>query len=233
MDPNTPHATNGPVLSGRGLVKRYGTQHALAGIDIDIQPRDAVAIVGPSGSGKTSLLHVLAGILRADDGQIFLSGQRIDHLGEKKRSELRRTEFGFVFQSGMLVAELSAEENVALPSLLAGLGRKEAIDAGRQWLSRLGLAGKERRRPGELSGGEAQRVAIARALTHRPKVIFADEPTGALDTRTGRETMDALLGAAHETGAAVLVVTHDRELAESMPKTVAIRDGLIATRLAA
>ena len=224
---------SGTVLSGRGLVKRYGTQHALAGIDIDIQAGDAVAIVGPSGSGKTSLLHVLAGILRADSGQIFLAGQRVDQLNERKRSELRRTEFGFVFQSGMLVAELSAEENVALPSLLGGKGRKESIEAGREWLAKLGLAGKEKRRPGELSGGEAQRVAIARALTHRPKVIFADEPTGALDTRTGRATMDALLAAAADSGAAVIVVTHDRELAEAMPRTVSIRDGLIATRLAA
>ena len=186
VDPNYPQWTDAPVLSGRGLTKRYGSQYALAGIDIDIAPGDAVAIVGPSGSGKTSLLHVLAGILRADAGEIHLAGQRIDHLGEKKRSELRRTELGFVFQSGMLVAELSAEENVALPSLLAGKGRRESIAAGREWLAQLGLAGKESRRPGELSGGEAQRVAIARALTHRPKVIFADEPTGALDTRTGR-----------------------------------------------
>ncbi|WP_328605422.1 ABC transporter ATP-binding protein [Amycolatopsis sp. NBC_00345] len=225
---SNPQWTSGPVLSGRGLVKRYGGQYALAGVDIDIMAGDAVAIVGPSGSGKTSLLHVLAGILRADSGEIHLAGQRIDQLGEKKRSELRRTEFGFVFQSGMLVAELTAEENVALPSLLAGRGRRESIEAGREWLARLGLGGKEGRRPGELSGGEAQRVAIARALTHRPKVIFADEPTGALDSRTGHETMNALLGAARESGAAVLVVTHDRELAESMPKTVAIRDGLIA-----
>ena len=222
-----------PVLSGRGLVKRYGSQHALAGVDIDIMAGDAVAIVGPSGSGKTSLLHVLAGILRADAGEIFLGGQRIDQLGEKKRSELRRTEFGFVFQSGMLVAELTAEENVALPLLLGGTGRKEALARGKEWLTRLGLAGKESRRPGELSGGEAQRVAIARALTHQPKVIFADEPTGALDTRTGQDTMNALLEAASESGAAVIVVTHDRDLAESMPRTVAIRDGLIATRLAA
>ncbi|GAA3534174.1 ABC transporter ATP-binding protein [Amycolatopsis ultiminotia] len=227
---SNPQWSAGPVLAGRGLVKRYGEQYALAGIDIDVRPGEAVAIVGPSGSGKTSLLHVLAGILRADGGEIHLQGRRIDQLGEKKRSELRRTEFGFVFQSGMLVQELTAEENVALPSLLAGHTRRESVAAGREWLGRLGLAGKEGRRPGELSGGEAQRVAIARALTHRPKVIFADEPTGALDTRTGGETMNALLGAAQESGAAVLVVTHDRELAESLPRTVAIRDGLIATR---
>ncbi|GAB2979252.1 ABC transporter ATP-binding protein [Amycolatopsis acidiphila] len=216
------------VLSGRGLVKRYGTQFALAGVDIDVQPGEAVAIVGPSGSGKTSLLHVLGGILRSDEGEIFLGGQRIDQLSEKKRSELRRSEFGFVFQQGMLVAELTAEENVALPMLLGGTGRKQALGAAREWLHRLGLAGRGGSRPGELSGGQAQRVAIARALTHRPKVIFADEPTGALDTRTGKETMDALLVAAADAGASVLIVTHDRELADSLPRTVTIRDGRIA-----
>ncbi|PXY34738.1 ABC transporter ATP-binding protein [Prauserella sp. PE36] len=218
-----------PALSGRGLVKRYGAQHALAGVDIDIQPGEAVAIVGPSGSGKTSLLHVLAGILPADSGEVLLAGTRIDHLGEAKRSELRRTEFGFVFQSGMLVAELSAEENAALPLLLGGVSRGQALADARQWLDRLGLAGKGARRPGELSGGEAQRVAIARALAHQPSVIFADEPTGALDTRTGRDTMNALLGAAAENGAAVVIVTHDRDLAESVPRMVTIRDGRIAT----
>ncbi|HVV14023.1 ABC transporter ATP-binding protein [Amycolatopsis sp.] len=220
------------LLSGRGLVKRYGTQHALAGVDIDIQPGEAVAIVGPSGSGKTSLLHVLAGILRADEGEIHLAGQRIDQFSEKKRSELRRTEFGFVFQQGMLVAELTAEENVALPMLLAGAGRKQALGAAREWLGRLGLQGRGGSRPGELSGGQAQRVAIARALTHQPKVIFADEPTGALDTRTGKETMDALLVAAADAGASVLIVTHDRELADSLPRTIVIRDGRIASKVA-
>jgi putative ABC transport system ATP-binding protein len=220
------------VLSGRGLVKRYGTQHALAGVDIDIQPGEAVAIVGPSGSGKTSLLHVLAGIIRVDEGEIYLAGQRIDQLSEKRRSELRRSEFGFVFQQGMLVAELTAEENVALPMLLGGARRKEALAAAREWLDRLGLAGREGSRPGELSGGQAQRVAIARALTHRPKVIFADEPTGALDTRTGKDTMDALLVAAADAGASVLIVTHDRDLADSLPRSITIRDGRIAAAVA-
>lgn len=220
-------AGTAPALAGRGLVKRYGEQYALAGVDVDILPGEAVAVVGPSGSGKTSLLHVLAGIVRADSGEIYLAGERVDRLGESRRADLRRTAFGFVFQSGMLVAELSAEENAALPLLLAGQSRRSALTAARQWLDRLGLRGKERNRPGELSGGEAQRVAIARALAHQPNVIFADEPTGALDTRTGRETMDALLGAAAETGAAVVIVTHDRELAASVPRAVAIRDGRI------
>ncbi|TNC26181.1 ABC transporter ATP-binding protein [Amycolatopsis alkalitolerans] len=219
------------VLSGRGLVKRYGAQFALAGVDIEVQPGEAVAIVGPSGSGKTSLLHVLGGIIKAEEGEISLAGQRIDQLSEKGRSELRRSEFGFVFQQGMLVAELTAEENVALPMLLGGTPRKRALEAAREWLNRLGLRGCEGSRPGELSGGQAQRVAIARSLTHRPKVIFADEPTGSLDTRTGKETMDALLVAAADAGASVLIVTHDRELADSLPRTVTIRDGRIVSGL--
>jgi len=219
------------VLSGRGLAKRYGEQVALAGVDIDIHTAEALAVVGPSGSGKTTLLHVLAGILRPDGGTITLHGQRIEQLSETKRSELRRTEFGFVFQQGMLVAELSAEENVALPMLLGGARRKDAIAAAREWLGRLGLAGREAARPGELSGGQAQRVAIARALTHRPKVIFADEPTGALDTVTGGDTMNALLSAASEAGTAVVIVTHDVELAGSLPRSVVIRDGRIAEQV--
>ena len=220
------------LLSGRGLVKRYGEQYALAGVDIDIHPGEVLAIVGPSGSGKTTLLHVLAGILRSDAGEIGLRGQRIDQLSETRRSELRRSEFGFVFQSGMLVAELTAQENVALPLLLSGGAREQSMARAREWLARLGLAGKETRRPGELSGGEAQRVAIARAITHQPKVIFADEPTGALDTRTGHDTVHALIDAARATGAAVIIVTHDRELAATLPRTVAIRDGRIETAVA-
>jgi putative ABC transport system ATP-binding protein len=221
------HNHTTPLLSGRGLVKRYGQAHALAGVDIDIHPGEVLAIVGPSGSGKTSLLHVLAGILRADEGEITLAGQRIDRLSETRRSELRRNEFGFVFQQGMLVTELTAEENVALPLLLGGSSRPEATGTARDWLARLGLAGKERRRPGELSGGEAQRVAIARAIAHRPQVIFADEPTGALDTKTGHATVHALIDSARTTGTAVIIVTHDRELAAAVPRTVSIRDGRI------
>jgi len=221
------HKDTTPLLSGRGLVKSYGQAHALAGVDIDIHAGEVLAIVGPSGSGKTSLLHVLAGILRAEQGQITLAGQRIDQLSETRRSELRRKEFGFVFQQGLLVSELTAEENVALPLLLGGSNRHDATASAHDWLGRLGLSGKERRRPGELSGGEAQRVAIARAIAHRPQVIFADEPTGALDTKTGQATVQALLDAAGSTGAAVIIVTHDREIAARVPRTVSIRDGRI------
>ncbi|MEV0696529.1 ABC transporter ATP-binding protein [Saccharopolyspora sp. NPDC050389] len=217
-----------PFLVGRGLVKNYGSYRALAGVDLAIHTGEVLAIVGPSGSGKTTLLHVLAGILRPDGGEVLLDGHRIDQLGEAKRSTLRRHEFGFVFQQGMLVGELTAEENTALPLLLAGANRKQALEGARDWLGRLGLGGLEKRLPGELSGGQAQRVAIARALAHRPKVIFADEPTGALDTRTGEETTQALFAAAAATQAAVVIVTHDRELAAKTGRIVEIRDGLIA-----
>ncbi|RJQ73871.1 ABC transporter ATP-binding protein [Pseudonocardiaceae bacterium YIM PH 21723] len=221
-----------PVLAARGLIKTYGDVHALAGVDIDIHPGDVLAVVGPSGSGKTTLLHVLSGILPADRGDVFLDGRAVGELNEAGRSELRRTAFGFVFQSGMLVAELTAEENAALPMLLSGKPREESLDAARMWLGRLGLRGLQTRRPGELSGGQAQRVAIARALTHRPRVIFADEPTGALDTRTGQEMMTVLLEAAGETNAAVVIVTHDKAIADRAPRIVEIQDGRIATGVA-
>lgn len=216
------------VLAGYGLAKQYGEHWALGGADIEVQAGEVLAIVGPSGSGKTTMLHVLAGILRPDRGEVVFGGRRVDQLSETKRSELRRHEFGFVFQQGMLVGELTAEENVALPLLLGGTDRRTATGTAREWLAGLGLSGMEQRLPGQLSGGQAQRVAIARAMAHEPKVIFADEPTGALDTRTGEATMSALAGSASRSGAAVVVVTHDRELAARCSRVVEIRDGLIA-----
>ncbi|ONI74741.1 ABC transporter ATP-binding protein [Actinosynnema sp. ALI-1.44] len=222
-----------PILAGRSVVKRYGDVTALAGVDITIGTGEVVAIVGPSGSGKSTLLHVLAGILPADGGEVFVGREPITRMSETERSKLRRTEFGFVFQSGMLVAELTAEENVALPMLLAGTPRDKGIAAAREWLVRLGLGGLSTRRPGEVSGGQMQRMAIARALAHSPRVIFADEPTGALDTRTGQETISALLTAARETNAAVVIVTHDESVANRAQRIIEMRDGLIAVRAAA
>ncbi|MFB9905131.1 ABC transporter ATP-binding protein [Allokutzneria oryzae] len=229
----TPFADRQPILVGQGLVKRYGQTHALAGVDIAVTIGEVVAIVGPSGSGKSTLLHVLAGILPADGGDVLVAGRPITRLGEGERSKLRRSAFGFVFQAGMLVSELTAEENVALPLLLAGGSKKQAMSTAQEWLIRLGLGGMEHRRPGELSGGQAQRVAIARALAHRPRVIFADEPTGALDSRTGEETISALLQAAKATGAAVVIVTHDPNVAARAQRVVEITDGRIAVRAAA
>jgi putative ABC transport system ATP-binding protein len=216
-----------PVLTGRGLAKRFGPAVALDGVDLAVGRAEAVAIMGPSGSGKSTLLHCLAGIMRPDAGEVHLLGQRIDALGERRRSALRRTRFGFVFQFGQLLPELPAEENVALPLMLNGTPRREAVKTARSWFGPLGLAGLEGRRPGELSGGQAQRVAIARALAPRPAVVFADEPTGALDQATGHETMRLLTEATRHNDASLVVVTHDPSVARWCDRTVQVRDGRV------
>jgi putative ABC transport system ATP-binding protein len=215
------------VLAGCGLVKKYGSTTALAGVDVEVHERDSLAIMGPSGSGKSTLLHTLAGIIRPDDGQVLLRGERIDKLGENRLSALRRKRFGFVFQFGQLLPELPAEENVALPLMLEGVPRGEAVARARRWFTPLGLDGLELRRPGQLSGGQAQRVAIARALAAEPDVVFADEPTGALDQRTSTEVVQLLTYATRETGAALVMVTHDADVAAHCDRILQVRDGRI------
>ncbi|MFI6792566.1 ABC transporter ATP-binding protein [Nonomuraea sp. NPDC050383] len=215
------------VLAGRELTKRFGQTVALAGVDMTVRSGEAVAIMGPSGSGKSTLLHCLAGIMRPDSGEVRLEGTRIDDMGERKRSALRRTRFGFVFQFGQLLPELPADENVALPLMLGGVTRTDAVRRAREWFGPLGLSGMETRRPGELSGGQAQRVAIARALVTRPAVVFADEPTGALDQTTGNDTMRLLVDATKHNGASLIVVTHDPGVAGWCDRTVEVRDGVL------
>ncbi|MFE0252822.1 ABC transporter ATP-binding protein [Streptomyces sp. NPDC059010] len=216
------------VLAGHGLVKKYGSTTALAGVDVEVRERDSLAIMGPSGSGKSTLLHTLAGIIRPDGGQVLLRGERIDKLGENRLSELRRKRFGFVFQFGQLLPELPAEENVALPLMLEGIPRAQAVDRARRWFTPLGLEGLEGRRPGQLSGGQAQRVAIARALAVEPDVVFADEPTGALDQRTSTEVVQLLTFATRNTGAALVMVTHDADVAAHCDRILQVRDGRIS-----
>ncbi|CCH29644.1 ABC-type transporter, ATPase subunit [Saccharothrix espanaensis DSM 44229] len=208
-------------------MRRYGDVRALDGVDLDVHRGEVLAVVGPSGSGKTSLLRVLAGVTTADDGQVLLSGRSVGRLTEAERGVLRRTELGLVFQSGMLVAELTAEENAALPLLLGGVGWARALRVAREWLGVLGPAGLETRRPDALSGGQAQRVAIARALVHRPDVVLADEPTAALDSRTGHDVVTALLDAARATDAAVVLVTHDHQVARRADRVIGFRDGRV------
>ncbi|SNR23775.1 ABC transporter ATP-binding protein [Actinomadura mexicana] len=220
-----------PVLLGRGLVKRFGTAVALDGVDLAVGRAEAVAIMGPSGSGKSTLLHCLAGIMRPDAGEVHLLGRRIDTLGERPRSALRRSRFGFVFQFGQLLPELPAVENAALPLMLNGTSRREAVQAARGWFRPLGLDGLEHRRPGELSGGQAQRVAIARALVPLPAVVFADEPTGALDQATGHDTMRLLVEATKHNGASLVVVTHDPSVAAWCDRVVEVRDGRVRSPL--
>ncbi|MFF0156093.1 ABC transporter ATP-binding protein [Streptomyces sp. NPDC005263] len=216
------------ALAGYGLVKTYGSATALDGVDVEVGERDSLAIMGPSGSGKSTLLHTLAGIIRPDDGQVLLRGERIDKLGENRLSALRRKRFGFVFQFGQLLPELPAEENVALPLMLEGMPRKEAVARARRWFGPLGLEGLEHRRPGQLSGGQAQRVAIARALAVEPDVVFADEPTGALDQRTSTEVIQLLTLATRDTGAALVMVTHDADVAAHCDRVLQVRDGRIS-----
>lgn len=219
-----------PVLAGRGLVKYYGDVVGLAGVDVAVQAGEALAIVGPSGNGKTTLLHVLAGILSPDQGEVWLSGERVDQLGDADRTKLRRRRLGFVFQDNQLLAELPADENVALPLMVDGVSRRGAIDRARAGLAQVGLAAETGRRPGELSGGQAQRVAIARALVGDPQAVFADEPTGALDAATGAQVIDLLVGAATHRGAAVVVVTHDDAVAARCHRVVRIVDGRVSDR---
>ena len=216
-----------PRLSARGLVKTYGTTTALAGVDVDLGEGESLAVMGPSGSGKSTLLHCLAGIVTPDRGTVQLRGREVAALGDRERSLLRRRHYGFVFQFGQLLAELPADENVALPALLLGTSKGDALAQARQWLAHLGLAGMEGRRPGELSGGQAQRVAVARALITRPDVVFADEPTGALDQATGAEVMRVLTETTRAAGASLVVVTHDETVAGWCDRRIEVRDGVV------
>ncbi|MFG3713621.1 ABC transporter ATP-binding protein [Micromonospora sp. NPDC047730] len=215
------------AIEARDVHLSFGETPALRGASVSVAPGEIVAIMGPSGSGKSTLLHCLAGILVPDAGEIHFDGRRIDTLGEQERSILRRDQFGFVFQFGQLVPELTAEENVALPLLLSGVKRAAALTEARPWFERLGLAGLERRRSGELSGGQAQRVALARGLVARPGALFADEPTGALDSLTGEQVMNLLVTSAREQGTTVVLVTHEARVAAYADRQVIVRDGKV------
>ena len=215
------------IIEARNVVKSFGQTPALRGASLRVRAGEILAIMGPSGSGKSTLLHCLAGILAPEEGEVWFAGARLDTLSDGRRSELRRDRFGFVFQSGQLVPELTAEENVALPMLLSGTRRGPAMTAARRWFGPLGLDGLERRRSGELSGGQAQRVALARGLVTEPRVLFADEPTGALDVLTGEQVLGQIVGVAREQGAAVVLVTHEASVAAYADREVALRDGVV------
>jgi putative ABC transport system ATP-binding protein len=217
------------ILEAKGLVKSFGQTPALSGASMGISRGEIVAVMGPSGSGKSTLLHCLAGILVPDDGEVWFDGQRLDTGRDDVRSELRRDRFGFVFQTGQLVPELTAEENVALPLLLGGARRAPAAAEARKWFGRLDLDGLEQRRSGELSGGQAQRVALARGLVSGPEVLFADEPTGSLDSVSAVMVMKLLTAAVRELGTTVVLVTHDARIAAYADREVVVRDGTVST----
>jgi putative ABC transport system ATP-binding protein len=218
-----------PLIEGRDLVRSFGETPALRGASVSVAAGEILAVMGPSGSGKSTLLHCLAGILTPDSGQVWFDGRRVDAMGENERSALRRDRFGFVFQFGQLVPELTAEENIALPLLLGGIRRAEALTTARAWFGRLGLDGLEKRRSGELSGGQAQRVALARGMVARPQVLFADEPTGSLDSLTGEHVMNLMVTAVRDQGTTVILVTHEARVAAYADREVIVRDGTVTT----
>ena len=217
------------MVEARDLVLSFGETPALRGSSLSVKRGEIIAIMGPSGSGKSTLLHCLAGILVPDSGEVYFDGKRLDAMREAQRSRLRRDRFGFVFQFGQLVPELSAEENVALPLLLGGMHREEALRAARSWFGRLELEGMEHHRTGEMSGGQSQRVALARGLVTHPEVIFADEPTGSLDSLNGELVMGLLTRSAREQGSTVILVTHEARVAAYADREVIVRDGRVAT----
>jgi putative ABC transport system ATP-binding protein len=221
------------VLEAIDVHRSFGTTPALRGVDLTVAEGEILAIMGPSGSGKSTLLHCLAGILVPDQGEIRFAGRRIDDGSEAERTLLRRERFGFLFQFGQLVPELSAVENVALPLLLGKRRRSEALAASAEWFGRLGIDGLQARRPGELSGGEAQRVALARALVTSPGVLFADEPTGSLDSLAGEKVMDLMVDTARSAGTTIVLVTHEPRIAAYADREVIVRDGRCSTSVAA
>ncbi|MEU2795464.1 MULTISPECIES: ABC transporter ATP-binding protein [unclassified Streptomyces] len=215
----------GSLLAARDLRKTYGSTPALDGASFSVHPGEVVAVMGPSGSGKSTLLHCLAGIITPDSGTITYAGRELSAMSDAERSALRRSDFGFVFQFGQLVPELTCVENVALPLRLNGMKRRAAERTALEWMERLEVEDVGAQRPGEVSGGQGQRVAVARALAASPKVIFADEPTGALDSLNGERVMELLTEAARSANVAVVLVTHEARVAAYSDRDVTVRDG--------
>lgn len=219
----------GTVLSARGLRVAFGQTEALRGVDLDIRAGEILAVMGPSGSGKSTLLHAIAGVIVPDHGVVRYGDTVVSSLGEAARSRLRLSDFGFVFQFGQLLPDLSAIDNVTIPLLLAGVRRRDALRRAAESLDHLGLGEHRGKLPAELSGGQAQRVAIARALVASPRVLFADEPTGSLDSLAAENVMVTLTELARSTGTTVVVITHDPRTASYADREVIVRDGRITT----
>ena len=215
------------ALHASGVAHDYARRPALRGVDLSVAAGEMVAITGPSGSGKSTLLHALCGVLRPDEGEVRLGDEVVTAMSEDARSRLRRTRVGVLFQFGQLIDELTLAENVALPLILERRKRAEALETAQAWLTRVGVADLAGELPGEVSGGQAQRAALARALVTNPGVLFADEPTGALDSRAGEAMMELITDVAAEEGLTVVLVTHDARIAAHADREVVLRDGRV------
>ena len=238
------HPPGEVIMRARGLEMSFGQTRALRGVDLDLLTGEVLAVTGPSGSGKSTLLHVMAGVLVPDAGSVGYHGGKasgdvsaqvaedisvnIAALDEAARSRLRLNEFGFIFQFGQLLPDLSALDNVTIPLLLAGTPRRRALAQARETLGELGLSEHLDKRPTQLSGGQAQRAAVARALVTNPRLLFADEPTGSLDSLAAERTMEVLLNSVHSRGAALVIITHDARVAAYADREVTVRDGRIS-----
>ncbi|HEY1019428.1 MAG TPA: ABC transporter ATP-binding protein [Sediminibacterium sp.] len=215
------------MLKAEHITKKYGSLQVLKGVDITVQTGEIVSIVGSSGAGKSTLLHILGTLDRADEGHIWLDGQQVDKLEGKKLAAFRNRHIGFVFQFHHLLPEFSALENVSIPAWIAGRKKKEVADRAAELLTTLGLANRMENKPQELSGGEQQRVAVARALINNPSIVFADEPTGNLDSVHAKELHELFVQLRNDFKQTFLIVTHNEELAGMSDRVLHMKDGRI------
>lgn len=219
------------MIQIRNITKSYGTLQVLKGIDLDIEKGKVVSIVGQSGAGKTTLLQIMGSLDRADSGSVVIGGVDVMKLSDAKRSQFRNQHMGFVFQFHQLLPEFTALENVMMPALIGGTSRSEARKRAQELLAFMGLSDRADHKPSELSGGEKQRVAVARALVNKPDVVFADEPSGSLDTQNKQELHRLFFQLRDEMGQTFVIVTHDEELANLADRKICMKDGMIETAL--
>ncbi len=215
------------MLTARNIHKKYGSLEVLKGVDLEINKGEIVSIVGSSGAGKSTLLHILGTLDLADAGEIYLNNQRIDNLSGKKLARFRNTHIGFVFQFHHLLPEFNALENVSIPGWIAGKNKKEVTERATFLLNQLGLSNRLENKPQQLSGGEQQRVAVARALVNNPEIVFADEPTGNLDSTNAKELHELFMRLRSEFDQTFLIVTHNEELALMSDRTIHMKDGKV------
>ncbi len=220
-----------PVLDCRGVVRRFNegksTLVVLHGVDLVVQPAERVAIIGTSGSGKTTLLQIMGGLDEPSEGEVFINGEAMHGSDESTKGDLRNRNVGFVYQFHHLLHEFTAEENVAMPLMIRGESKTEALLKARELLGRVGLGERLTHKPGELSGGERQRAAVARALITRPQLVLADEPTGNLDSGNGAHVLNLMLELNQEMQTSLVIVTHDHSIAERMDRILVLEDGTL------